>query len=307
MYAERILSPDPNVRQRTDEPFSRLDYAIYLDSEDAAHLLGASRARPADRGSASERRPLTSVTSELVLVTDPDDPPERLAARQLVVDGGGHRRRVLGQCRRPDPAACSKRRTEAVRLAGENARLYDEQRHIAETLQLSLLPQVLEPPTRRRGRRPVLAGRCRQPDRRRLLRRVPGRRRPLGRRDRRRVRQGDRGGRDHRPRAPHGAAPRAHFDVAVRGARRRAPGTQRSPSVDVLHGVLLLRHRARGRRAAHRPLARRASVAAAAPADGTVVEIGRAGHAARDRRADADRRRRSRSPPATRSCCTPTA
>jgi len=40
----------------------------------------------------------------------------------------------------------SKRREEALALANDNARLYDEQRHIAETLQLSLLPQVLVPP-----------------------------------------------------------------------------------------------------------------------------------------------------------------
>jgi serine phosphatase RsbU (regulator of sigma subunit) len=40
----------------------------------------------------------------------------------------------------------SQRREEALALADDNARLYDEQRHIAETLQLSLLPQVLVPP-----------------------------------------------------------------------------------------------------------------------------------------------------------------
>ena len=39
-----------------------------------------------------------------------------------------------------------KRREQALTLASENARLYDEQRHIAETLQLSLLPQELVPP-----------------------------------------------------------------------------------------------------------------------------------------------------------------
>ena len=31
VYAERQLNPDPNVRTRTDEPFAKLDYAIYLD------------------------------------------------------------------------------------------------------------------------------------------------------------------------------------------------------------------------------------------------------------------------------------
>jgi serine phosphatase RsbU (regulator of sigma subunit) len=39
-----------------------------------------------------------------------------------------------------------RRREEALGLAADNARLYDEQRQIAETLQLSLLPQHLEPP-----------------------------------------------------------------------------------------------------------------------------------------------------------------
>ena len=43
VYAERTLAADPNVRRRSEDPFSNLDYAIYLGgSEDAGRLLGAS-------------------------------------------------------------------------------------------------------------------------------------------------------------------------------------------------------------------------------------------------------------------------
>ena len=42
VYAERQLGPDPNVRTRTDEPFARLNYAIYLNDERPEQLLSSS-------------------------------------------------------------------------------------------------------------------------------------------------------------------------------------------------------------------------------------------------------------------------
>ena len=114
----------------------------------------------------------------------------------------------------------------ALRAAAavENARLYETASSIAATLQSSLLPPVLpEIPAmeiaaayRPAGHRPR--------GRRRLLRRVQHRRRPVVRGDRRRLRQGRRGGRGDRARALHdprggGPPPLAERDPAL--AQRR--------------------------------------------------------------------------------------
>ena len=71
VYAERALSTDPNVRRRLDEPFSNLEYALYLgDQEDAAHLLGASvRDLPIEVAGPSLTIPYGD--QEILLVTTP--------------------------------------------------------------------------------------------------------------------------------------------------------------------------------------------------------------------------------------------
>jgi serine phosphatase RsbU (regulator of sigma subunit) len=145
VYGERTLSPDPTIRRRTDEPFADLDYAIYLGAdEDRAELLGASVGDlPIDGRRAAVLSPFGD--TQLLLVMTPIGHLSSGLFAHLwwiialigivtsTVAAGLSRRLILGH-------------NEAVALATDNERLYAEQREIAETLQLSLLPQVLEPP-----------------------------------------------------------------------------------------------------------------------------------------------------------------
>ncbi len=145
VYGERQLSTDPNVRRRTDEPFAELDYAIYLGPEESAEqLLGSSlRTLPID----GRRATATSAfgNEQLLLVMTPIGQLNSWLFANLwwmVALAGVLLSLIVAWL----ISRLYRRREQAVLLADENARLYDEQRHIAETLQLSLLPQQLEPP-----------------------------------------------------------------------------------------------------------------------------------------------------------------
>ena len=72
LYAERRLSPDPNVRRRSDAPFSQLRYAIYLDTESDAELLGSSERDLPLSGPARRRRHPVRRLSQLLLVASPN-------------------------------------------------------------------------------------------------------------------------------------------------------------------------------------------------------------------------------------------
>ena len=89
---------------------------------------------------------------------------------------------------------CSRTSRRRAALALDNARLYAERDHVARTLQRSLLPAELPDDPGRRARRPLPGRRRGQRGRRRLLRLLRDRRRRLGAGDRRRLRQGRRGG-----------------------------------------------------------------------------------------------------------------
>ncbi|MET0325785.1 MAG: PP2C family protein-serine/threonine phosphatase [Ilumatobacteraceae bacterium] len=145
VYAERALSPDPNVRRRVDEPFSSLEYALYLgDQEDDAHLLGASvRDLPIE----GRRTTLTIPygDQEILLVTTPigrlGGPLTTHLWWIVLAVGGLGTALTVSLLRR-----LNLRRQQAVLLGAEHARQHLEQRDIAETLQLSLLPERLTPP-----------------------------------------------------------------------------------------------------------------------------------------------------------------
>jgi serine phosphatase RsbU (regulator of sigma subunit) len=146
VYGERTLGADPNVRRRTDEPFSQLDYAIYLGTAPSSdHLLGAS----------VRDLPITSRHAEQVV-------PFGDANLLLVMTPIGHLSGwlfanlwwmvlSLGALVSCAFGALTKRllqgRDTALELAEENEHLFAEQRHIAETLQLSLLPEHLDAPS----------------------------------------------------------------------------------------------------------------------------------------------------------------
>ena len=146
VYAERQLNPDPNVRTRTDEPFANLDYATYLNDETPETLLSSSL--PNDQLPIEGRRETASSpfgNQQLLLVMTPIGHLSSWLFANLwwIVGAAGV---LFSICAAWLTRSLYERREQALVLAGDNARLYDEQRHIAETLQLSLLPQVLVPP-----------------------------------------------------------------------------------------------------------------------------------------------------------------
>ena len=145
VYGERTLSADPNIRRRTDEPFSQLNYAIYLgDQQTTDHLLGASV-----RGLPIKGRTAQQVVafgdSNLLLVMTPIGhlSGDLFANLWWIVACGGV---LLSAAFALLTRRLLDRRDTALELATDNERLYDEQRHIAETLQLGLLPQHLVGP-----------------------------------------------------------------------------------------------------------------------------------------------------------------
>ena len=144
-YGERTLGADPNIRRRTDEPFAQLNYAIYLGVQPTNdHLLGASvRTLPFEG-----RRALQVVefgdTNLLIVMTPIGHLSGGLFANLwwIVACGGVLLSAAFALLAR----RLLDRHHTALELAADNERLYDEQRHIAETLQLGLLPQHLVGP-----------------------------------------------------------------------------------------------------------------------------------------------------------------
>jgi hypothetical protein len=145
VYTERTLSADPNVRRRTDEPFAQLDYAIYLGDKPTTDHLLASSVRNLPIGGRNAAQTVDFGNTKLLLVMTPigNLSGDLFANLWWLVAVGGVlftgalailTRRLLDG------------RDTALRLADDNERLYDEQRHIAETLQLGLLPQHLAAP-----------------------------------------------------------------------------------------------------------------------------------------------------------------
>jgi hypothetical protein len=146
---------------------------------------------------------------------------------------GGRVIGALSSCTRPRGARTApttsrspSRSPSRAALAVDNARLLDERSHIAQTLQRSLLPPALpEVEGPRAGRALPRRGRPER-GRRRLLRRLPRRRRRVDVRDRRRVGQGRRGGGGDVADAPH-------------AARRVAARDPPSETLELLNDALL--------------------------------------------------------------------
>lgn len=145
VYAERVLGEDPNVRRRNDEPFAQMDYALYLSDEaDPRELLGSSvRDLPLEGRTASAR--LDFGDRQILLVTSPigNLSGDLFANLWWIVAGGGG---LVSLAFATLTRRLLERRDTAVQLAADNERLYDAQRRIADTLQLSLLPQQLSTP-----------------------------------------------------------------------------------------------------------------------------------------------------------------
>lgn len=145
VYGERTLAADPNVRRRTDEPFSQMNYAIYLGQQPATdHLLGASVRNLPITGRTAQQV-VAFGDSNLLLVMTPIGHLSGgfFANLWWIVACGGL---LLSAAFALLARRLLDRHATALELATDNERLYDEQRHIAETLQLGLLPQHLVGP-----------------------------------------------------------------------------------------------------------------------------------------------------------------
>jgi hypothetical protein len=145
VYGERTLSADPNVRRRNDEPFAQLNYAIYLGDKTASdHLLAASvRDLPISGRTANQTVAFGNTKLLLVMTPIGHLSGDLFADLWWIVA-------TVGVLIAGALAILTRRlldgRDTALGLAADNERLYDEQRHIAETLQLGLLPQHLAAP-----------------------------------------------------------------------------------------------------------------------------------------------------------------
>lgn len=145
VYAERALSPDPNVRQRTDEPFSELNYAIYLGTDERDdELLGASTPDLPLSG----RRAVVDIPfgdAQMRFVTTPRGQlgSNELQTLWFVVLAGGVVASA-GVAWLLERVLRSRRR--AQELAALTEALYEDQRASAEQLQRSLLPTLTDVP-----------------------------------------------------------------------------------------------------------------------------------------------------------------
>jgi serine phosphatase RsbU (regulator of sigma subunit) len=141
VYAEAALPQ----RSRTTGPFQDLDYATYLGADPStSELLFTSVAEMPIRGRTSHTvvpfgdRQLTLVTASSASLGGELSRllPWLIALIGLVLVSVGA---ILAQ-------RLLRRRAEAEALAADVSRLYDDQRHRAETLQRSLLPRELPQP-----------------------------------------------------------------------------------------------------------------------------------------------------------------
>jgi hypothetical protein len=142
VYAESPLPPEGRMPATEGSPVQGLDLALYLGkSTDEAHLLQSTADAPI-RG-----EPQTTTvpfgTTEVTIVGASRSPltGELAAALPWILLGAGG---VLAVAGAATLEYVSRRRADAERLAGENERLYREQRGIAGTLQHALLPAVAD-------------------------------------------------------------------------------------------------------------------------------------------------------------------
>lgn len=145
VYAERVLRSDPHVRTRFTPPFSRLEYAQYLGGvETSEMLLGATTADLPIRGHRAETV-VPYGDTEILLVAGPIGTFGGWLMNELwwivAVSGLLGTASIVMLLRRLDAS-----RNHAIELAAESAAKHVEQREIAETLQLGLLPRRLATP-----------------------------------------------------------------------------------------------------------------------------------------------------------------
>jgi serine phosphatase RsbU (regulator of sigma subunit) len=141
-YAEAALPPDRTAVVQPDNAFTGLTYALYLgDVEDPSQLLLAGTAElPLQGRRASERIPFGDRSLLLVMAPTRHLGGDLLAILPWLVLAAGL---LLTGGAAAVTERLARRNEHSERLAAENARLYDQQREVAVTLQHNLLPHSL--------------------------------------------------------------------------------------------------------------------------------------------------------------------
>ena len=146
LYAERVLGEDPLVERRSDEEaFANLDYALYLEGTERPENLLSSSTRDLPLQGRRAMAEVAFGNNQLLLVASPT---AELGSRLLndlwwiLLLGGGLV--ALGSALLL--TRIDRSRERALTLAAALDAVYREQRDIAETLQLALLPQHLTAP-----------------------------------------------------------------------------------------------------------------------------------------------------------------
>ncbi len=142
VYAESNRPANRRSTVDSNTAFSDLDYAIYLGSRaEASHLLAASIADPNFSGRTASGSVKFGDSKLLIVMTPRRELGGDLLARLPWFIGGFGIAISLSAALLVDRLV--RRREHAERLAQLNARLFREQRSVAQTLQQSLLPEVL--------------------------------------------------------------------------------------------------------------------------------------------------------------------
>jgi len=140
VYAESALPQNRRSRVDTNSAFSDLDYAIYLGrTADPERLLASSVADPRFTGRTAADSTAFGNSSLYIVMTPRRELGGDLLARLPWIIG------VFGFLISVAAALMAerlvRRRADAENLATQNARLFSEQRSVAQTLQHSLLPE----------------------------------------------------------------------------------------------------------------------------------------------------------------------
>ena len=140
VYAETVVSAEPQPTDPDDIAFGGLDFAVYLGRTVSADQLLLSTA-PAPISGDTQRATVPFGDSELTIVGAAPGSLTGVLSTALpwIVLGVGGALAAVGAL---GVAALVRRRAVAERLAAENDRLYRQQQGIAGTLQHAMLPEV---------------------------------------------------------------------------------------------------------------------------------------------------------------------
>jgi hypothetical protein len=142
IYAEAALPENRRAKVDTNSAFADLDYAIYLGSRpDPKRLLAASVVDPSFRGRTAADTVAFGNSQLHIVMTPRTELGGGLLARLPWLIGGIGILLALPAALLADRLV--RRRVYAEALAHQNARLFSEQRSVAQTLQHALLPGTL--------------------------------------------------------------------------------------------------------------------------------------------------------------------